>query len=560
MIQKDRLQEITMSSESNIQPAQPWGLRSLPRRQITWTLIGVMLAMFLSSLDQTVVGTAMPRIIVDLGGFSKYMWVTTAYIITSAVTVPIVGKLTDMYGRKPFYLAGLIIFISASLACGLSNTMNQIIIFRGVQGIGAGIMMANAFTVIGDLFPPAERGKYQGYISGVFGLSSIIGPTIGGFLTDSISWHWVFFVNIPLGLLIIAIFIKYFPHLRPDNLKHKVDYLGLVILILTVVPLMLALSWGGVEYSWGSTQIIGLFCFSGLMLIVFFLVERRAAEPIIPLSLFKNSIISISNIVVFLTGIGMFGGIILIPLFFQGVLGSSATSSGNLLIPMMMGMITGGFVSGQLLSRAGGHYRLLGIIGIAIMSVGVFLLSRMSLNTSYSTVVTNTVLVGLGLGITMPVYTIAVQNAVPYSMLGVASSSVAFFRSVGGAVGLAILGSVMNNRFATELTSQIPASIKAIIPPDKLNDLVHNPQALISPEAQAQLKTILNQLGSQGSSIYDQLLHGLRQALTLAISEAFFIGFFIILGALVITFFLKEIPLRTQHDHKPTINRDQDKS
>jgi MFS family permease len=238
-----------MSPESNIQP-QPWGLRSLPRRQIIWTLIGVMLAMFLSSLDQTVVGTAMPRIIVDLGGFNQYMWVTTAYIITSAVTVPIVGKLTDMYGRKPFYLAGLIIFISASLACGLSNTMNQIIIFRGVQGIGGGIMMANAFTVIGDLFSPAERGKYQGYISGVFGISSIIGPTIGGFLTDSISWHWVFFVNIPLGLLIIAIFIKYFPHFRPDNLKHKVDYSGLMILILTVVPLMLALSWGGVEYSW----------------------------------------------------------------------------------------------------------------------------------------------------------------------------------------------------------------------------------------------------------------------------------------------------------------------
>jgi EmrB/QacA subfamily drug resistance transporter len=539
----------------NIDTTMPSRLGSLPRRQLVWTLVGVMLAMFLSSLDQTVVGTAMPRIIVDLGGFSQYMWVTTAYIITSAVTVPIVGKLTDMYGRKPFYLAGLIIFITASLACGLSNTMNQIIIFRGVQGIGAGIMMANAFTVIGDLFPPAERGKYQGYMSGVFGLSSIIGPTIGGFLTDSISWHWVFFVNIPLGLLIIAIFFKYFPNIQPDTLKHKVDYPGLVVLILTVVPLMLALSWGGVEYEWGSAQIIGSFSFSALMLILFIYIENRALEPIIPLNMFKNSIVTISNIVVFLTGIGMFGGIILIPLFFQGILGSSATNSGNLLIPMMMGMLTGGFISGQLLSRAGGHYRVQGIIGIGIMAVGVFLLSRMGVDTAYSTVVTNTVITGFGLGITMPLYTIAVQNAVPYSMLGVASSSVAFFRSLGGAVGLAILGSVMNNKFATEFTQQIPGAIKALVPPDKLDALVHNPQALISPEAQTQLKSMLSQLGAQGNSIYDQLLIGLRQALSSAIAEAFFIGFFIVVTGFIVTIFLKEIPLRKKHE-KPVLNEE----
>jgi EmrB/QacA subfamily drug resistance transporter len=543
-------------SKDNINSDQPRGLRSLPRQQIVWTLIGVLLAMFLSSLDQTVVGTAMPRIIIDLGGFNQYTWVTTAYIITSAVTIPIIGKLTDMYGRKPFYLAGLIIFIFASLACGLSNTMNQIIIFRGVQGIGGGIMMANAFTVIGDLFPPAERGKYQGYISMVFGLSSVIGPTIGGFLTDSISWHWVFFVNIPLGLIIIAIFIKFFPNIHPDNLKHKVDYPGLVVLILTVVPLMLALSWGGVEYAWGSAQIIGTFCFSALMLILFIIIESRADEPIIPLSLFKNSIVTVSNIVVFLTGIGMFGGIILIPLFFQGILGSSATNSGNLLIPMMMGMITGGFISGQLLSRAGGHYRIQGVIGIAIMTLGVFLLSRMNLNTSYSTVVVYTILVGFGLGTTMPLYTIAVQNAVPYSMLGVASSSIAFFRSIGGAVGLAILGSVLNNRFASELNKQIPDTIKALVPADKLDALFHNPQALISPEAQIQLKVMLNQLGAQGSSMFDQLLFGLRQALSLAISEAFLIGFFIVLISLVITCFVKEIPLRKQHEKQAVIKDD----
>jgi EmrB/QacA subfamily drug resistance transporter len=523
-------------------------MRSLSRSQLTWTLVGVLMAMFLSSLDQTVVGTAMPRIITDLGGFSQYVWVTTSYIITSAVVIPIVGKLTDMYGRKPFYLAGLIIFILASLACGFSNSMIQIIIFRGVQGIGAGILMANAFTVIGDLYPPAERGKYQGYVAGVFGLSSVIGPTIGGFLTDSISWHWVFFINIPIGLFIIAIFLKFFPNLKPDNLKHKVDYPGVVALILTIVPLLLALSLGGVEYPWKSVQIIGSFCFSAMMLALFIWIETRATEPIIPLSIFQNSIVTVSNIVVFLTGIGMFGGIILIPLYFQGILGASATNSGNLLIPMMLGMITGSVICGQLLSRAGGHYRILGIIGIAIMTVGVFLLSRAGVDSTFSSVVISMIITGFGLGITMPLYTIAVQNAVPYSMLGSASSSVPFFRSIGGAVGLAILGSVMNNRFASEFVNLVPQPVKMLVPPAKLDELVHNPQALVSPEAQTQLKSALDLLGAHGSAIYDQLLHGLRQALALAITEAFLIGFFITLAALVVTFFLKEIPLKKHYD------------
>jgi EmrB/QacA subfamily drug resistance transporter len=517
-------------------------LSSLPRKQIMITLIGVMLAMFLSSLDQTVVGTAMPRIIVDLGGFNQYTWVTTAYIITSAITIPIVGKLTDMYGRKPFYIAGIFIFITASLACGLSHTMNQIIIFRGVQGIGAGVMMANAFTVIGDLFPPAERGKYQGYMAGVFGLSSVIGPTIGGYLTDSLSWHWVFFVNIPLGLIVIALFLKYFPHLRPDNLKHGLDFPGVAGLVLTVVPLMLALTWAGTEYAWGSRQIIGMFAFAGVMGAIFIWIESRAKEPILPLSLFKNRIVTISQVVIFLTGVGMFGGIVFIPLFFQGILGASATQSGNFLIPMMMGVLSGSLISGQLLSRAGGHYRVQGILGTAIMATGLFLLSRMTANSAYSTVVTFTVITGLGLGVTMPVFTIAVQNAVPHSQLGVATSATAFFRSIGGSVGLAILGSVMNNRFAADLLKDIPAQLKSAFPPDQLAAFVKNPQALVNPAAQTQLKAQLTQLAGPGA--YDQLVAGTRHALSSAISEAFFIGLFIVLLGLAVSFFIKEIPLR----------------
>jgi EmrB/QacA subfamily drug resistance transporter len=358
--------------------------------------------MFLSSLDQTVVGTAMPRIITDLGGFTQYTWVTTVYIITSAVTVPIVGKLIDMYGRKRFYIAGISIFILFSLACGLSQSMTQIIFFRGVQGIGGGIMMASSFTVVGDLFPPAERGKYVGYLSAVFGLSSIIGPSLGGFLTDQISWHWVFFVNIPLGMLVIGVFLKFFPDIRPANLKQTIHYPGVAARKLTVGPMLIALSWGGVDYPWASPQIIGMFAFSAVMLVIFIFVEGRSKEPIIPLSLFKNRIVAVSEIITFLSGVGMFGAIVFIPLFFQGVLGTSATFSGNIMIPMMMGTIVGSFITGQLLVRAGGHYKYLGMAGTALIATGIGLLSTMNENTGYATAIMFTIITGIGLGMTMP--------------------------------------------------------------------------------------------------------------------------------------------------------------
>lgn len=526
---------------------RPIGLRSLPRRQVVVTFAGVMLAMFLSSLDQTIVGTAMPRIISDLGGFSHYTWVTTAYVIASAVTIPITGKLIDMYGRKRFYIGGLVVFVLASFLCGLSSTMTQIIVFRGVQGIGAGIMMANAFTVVGDLFPPAERGKYQGFTSGTFGLASIIGPTLGGYITDTLSWHWVFFVNIPLGLVLILLFVFFFPNYRPDDLKHNVDYPGLATLILTVVPAMLALSWGGVEYPWSSPQIIGMFSFSLVMLGLFLMIESRSEEPIIPLSLFKNRIVAISEIVIFFTGMAMFGGIIFIPLFFQGVLGTTATASGNFLTPMMLGMVVGSIISGQFLSRAGGHYRIQGAIGIAIMGAGFALLSRMTVETSYTNAMMRIVITGFGLGITLPLYTIAVQNAVSYNLLGVATSSTAFFRSIGGAVGLGILGSVMNNRFVPSLISRLPASVKDMLPSDMLASLVRNPQALVSPEAQAQLQGFLAQMGLQGSAIFEQILQALRQALDSALSQVFLIALFMLIFAFVANLFIKEIPLRKQH-------------
>ncbi len=498
-----------------------------------------MLAMFLASLDQTVVGTAMPRIMADLGGFAYYAWVTTAYLVASTTLVPIVGRLTDMYGRKWFYIGGIVIFLLGSVLSGLSQSIIQLILFRGFQGIGAGVMMANAFITVGDLFPPDERGKYQGLIAGVFGLSSVIGPTLGGYVTDTLSWHWVFFINIPLGIPVVALFILFFPEVRVARARHRLDFIGGVTLTLAVVPLLLALSWGGSQFPWESAQVIGTLAFAAVMAGIFITAELRAAEPIIPVQLFQNRIVAVSMIVTFLTGFGMFGVIIFIPLFFQGVLGLSATASGGFLTPMTLGMVVGSILSGQVLSRTGGHYRVLGLVGGGVTVLGQALLSRMTADTSYGQAVFNTVLMGLGLGATMPLFTLAVQNAVPYRFLGVATSSTQFFRTIGGTLGLAILGSVMTNRFASNLTNTLSPDVRVALPPERLAALAHNPQALISPEAQAQLGASLSQMGPQGTALVQELLEGLRHALSTAISEAFLFAFVVVVVAWVTTAFLK---------------------
>ena len=518
--------------------------RELPKRQVVLTVAGVMLALFFASLDQTVVGTALPRIITDLGGFAQYTWVVTAYIIASTVTLLIAGKLSDMYGRKWFLTGGIAVFIVGSVLCGTSQTMLQLITFRALQGIGAGAIMGLSFITIGDLFSPAERGKYVGLLSGVFGLSAVIGPTLGGYITDNLSWNWVFYINIPFGILIMLLFIFFFPQLRPGIRKHRVDYAGIITLILTVVPFMLALTWAGVDYDWLSFPILFMFDFSLAMLLLFLIIESRAKEPILPLWIFSNRIVSVSSIVTFILGFGMFTGIIFIPLYFQGVLGTSATASGSFLTPMMLGLVVGSVISGQVLSRAGGHYRLQGTAGIIIMALGLFLLSRMTVETSYAMAIMNIVVMGFGLGITMPMYVIAVQNAMPYSVLGIATSTNAFFRSIGGALGLAVVGSVMINRFATEFKGGLPPEVSAVVPSEQLSSIIDNPQALVSPEAQDQLRSFFESLGSQGAELFEQLLSTLREALNSALTEVFLVALSVIAVALIANFFIKEIPLR----------------
>ena len=523
------------------------GLRSLPRKQVSVTLAGVLLAMFLSSLDQTIVSTAMPRIVADLGGLNHYTWLTTSYLVTSTVVLPIVGKLTDMYGRKYFYTAGIAIFIIGSFLSGLSQTMLQIIIFRGFQGIGGGIMMANAFTVIGDLFPPSERGKFQGLISSVFGISAVIGPALGGYITDAFSWHWIFYINIPLGVLNIVLFIFFFPNYHIDNIKHKIDYAGIAAIIFAVIPLLLALSWGGAQYPWSSLPIISLFLVSALSIILLPVIERRTKEPILPLRIFSIPVIAVSIPIIFFIGICMFGGIIFIPLYFQGILGLSAAMSGSFLTPMILGQIGGSTISGYILSRTGGHYRLQGAIGLGVMIIGLFFITRWTIETSFTSALISIIFVGFGLGITLPLYTIAIQNAVPYSLLGVSTSLVPFFRSIGGAVGLAVLGSIMTNRFASEFIYHLSTTLKIKIESNIVSTLANNLQVLLSANPQTQLQLISSQLGLQDPAVVSQVLVFLRQSLTSSLTTVFMIMLAITIVVFIINWFIKEIPLRKQH-------------
>ena len=439
------------------------GLIRLTRPQMFATMAGLMLAVLLAALDQTIVGTAEPRIIAQLSGFNRYPWVSTTYLLTSTLAVPIFAKLSDMYGRKWFFLGGATMFVFTSALCGASGTltflpidgMNQLIVFRGLQGIGAGMMMGLAFTIIGDVFSPAERGKYQGFFAAAWGLASIFGPTLGGWLTDHVSWRAAFYVNMPVGLVAIAAIYFYFPELHPEGVQRRMDWAGLVSLILCIVPLLLALTWV-TDYGWSSTRVESLLAFSVVMLAAFLRAESSAIEPLIPLSLFRNPIISLCSVAVFVLGMGMFGVIIYLPLFMQGVMGVSATQSGNLLTPLMMGAVAGSIVTGQLNLRLQ-SYKLAAVSGSILVASGMILFARMGAATQRADVILAMIIAGTGMGLLQPVYTVAVQNVAPRKQMGAATASTAFFRSIGSTMGVAIFGSVLLTNYHRDLTAGIPA-------------------------------------------------------------------------------------------------------
>jgi len=503
-------------------------------------MAGTMLGLFTSAMDQTIVGTAMPRVVAHLGGYEHYSWVFTGFMVVSTTAVPIVGKLTDMYGRKFFFLGGIAIMMLGSALCGTSQSMTQLIAFRAIQGLGAGTIMATAFAIIADVFPPAQRARWAGLMSGVYAAASVAGPLIGGYITDNLNWRWVFYVNLPLGAVALSTFFSVMPSVRP-GVRHRLDYWGVTMLILTVVPLLLAFSWANEEYPWLSAQIIGLLAFAALAALAFATVERRAAEPILPPELFRHRIFLVSAGVTFLTGMGMFGSIAYLPLFVQGVIGSSATNSGLVIMPMMISMSLTAAVVGQLLARWG-RYRIIGVVGLAAMSGGMFLMSRMDATSTNAIATRNMIVVGMGLGATMPIFILAVQNALPYRMLGVSTAAIQFFRSVGGTMGVAIMGSLLNSRFSAELTAQTPSQVRESTPPALLERL-QNPQALLNADLLAGLRDAFAGLGERGPAMFDQVMLATRTALGLAIADAFLLGMGITLVALLVAVFMKELPL-----------------
>jgi len=405
-------------------------------------LAGLFLGLFFAALDQTVVGTAMPRIIGDLGGLSIMTWVTTAYMLSSTIVVPIAGKLADIFGRRILYVSGIVIFLVGSILCGTSENMTQLIIYRGLQGLGGGIMMPLAMITVGDIFPPQERGKWQGLIGAIFGLASIVGPTIGGWIVDYSSWHWVFFINLPMGML--AASTIYIGLRNEESLSDKVsiDYLGAVSLSLATLCLLLGLNLGGTEYSWSSWQITLLFGLSLIFWITFFNVEKSAQEPILNLALFENRVFVISNIIGFLMGLGMFGALIFTPLFWQGVIGASATQSGNMTLPMMFSNVVASIIGGRLVHRT--NLRTMFATGMAFMALGFYLLSTMVLGISLKAPVLYLIILGFGMGLIMPTVTLSVQNVFPQAMRGVATAATQFSRSIGSTLGMTVFGVIFN--------------------------------------------------------------------------------------------------------------------
>jgi EmrB/QacA subfamily drug resistance transporter len=520
------------------------GLVRLTRPQLIGTLIGLALAALLAAIDQTIVGTAEPRIIASLSGFNRYPWVATTYLLTSTLSVPIFASLSDIHGRKPFFLLGATLFVVTSALCGAAGTltfmpidgMGQLILFRGLQGIGAGMVMALLFTIIGDIFSPTERGRYVGLFSAVWGVASIFGPTLGGWLTDQWSWRACFWVNLPVGAIAVAAIYLQFPNMKPHAAARRIDWGGFATLIACVVPLLLALTWA-TEYGWSSTRVESLLVFATVMLGVFLYVESRSPEPMIPLVLFRHPVISICSVCVFILGVGMFGVIIYLPLFMQGVLGVSATRSGNLLTPLMMGAVFGSFASGQAVSRTG-RYKGVAVAGSVLIAIGMVLFARMDADTARSYVALGMIVCGLGMGLVQPVYTVAVQNVAPRQQMGAATSSTIFFRSIGSTVGVAAFGTIMLTRYHSEFAAAVPAQV-----PESLTTFFSNPLLLV--QMRPQIEASFSQTPG-GLGVLNALFGAVRSSLEHGITEIFFWSAVIMTVAVAVHLALRSEPLRTQ--------------
>lgn len=515
-------------------------------------MIAIMVAMFFAAINQTIIGVAMPRIIAKLGGMDYYTWAITIYLLTSTVATVLVGKLSDIYGRKPFILAGIGFFMVGAFLSGFSKDIIHLIIYRGISGFGAGIIMSTSFTAIGDLYLPRERARWTGLMSGIFGISSVLGPLMGGYIVDHLDWRWVFWIFLPLGIVAFGMILALFPKVERKE-GESIDFLGSLFLTTTIVPLLLAFSWAGEgpgKYAWTSWQVIGLFGLTILSLLIFIFTETKVKSPVLPLSLFKNDIVTISNIAGFLLGAGMMGVMIYAPFFIQGVKGISPSGSGYIMMPMSIFMVFATAFAGQYISKTG-KYKGLAILGLTITAIGIGLLHFISINTPVYVVIIYLCIIGLGLGVCMPVFSLTVQNAVSIKLLGVATASAQLFRSLGNTIGIAVLGAVMSSQMTRKMQEMF--SIGAVdqnqtqLPQEQMGQF----QALMNPEIlldQPRLNQIQSQMPAELQTIAESIVMNVREVFSGALTTTFLAGAIIMAIAIIITFFLRAIPLVSEKD------------
>ena len=495
----------------------------LSHKQILVVMGGLMTGMFLAALDQSIVSTALPRITSDLGGLNKLSWVVTAYMLAATSSTPLWGKISDLYGRRLLFQIAIVTFVIGSLLSGFSHNMEQLIAFRAVQGLGGGGLMSLALATIGDVIPPRERGRYQGYFAAVFGTSSVLGPVLGGFFAEGPGWQWIFWMNAPIGLvaLVVTSVALKIPHVRRD---HTIDYLGAALIVGSVSSFLLYTAWAGPDLGWGSGTGIGLLVAGAAMTALFIVVERRAVEPILPMRLFSNSIFAISNLFGFLVGIAMFGAIVFIPLYLQVVDGMSPTRSGLAMLPMIVGIFSTSIAAGQIMSRTG-RYKVFPILGAAVVMVGLFLLSRLDVSSPYWFAAIAMYVMGAGLGFTMQILVTVVQNSVDRSDMGVATSSVTFFRQMGGSFGTALFGAILTSRltgYIADALQQVPGGVPQAAA-GKVGQITNNVQAIAGlPEP---LKGLI--LGAFSNGLHDTFLFAVP----------------LVAVAFVVAFFIKETPL-----------------
>ena len=564
-------------------------------------LASLVLSLLLAALDQSIVSTALPHIITDLhGGYDQLSWVVTAYLLTSTTVIPIISKFSDQFGRKWFLVGGVVLFLIGSALCGTSHDLNQLIVYRGLQGFGGGAVMSQVFTLIGDIFTPAERARWQGLFTGVFVLASVIGPTLGGWITDNTTWRWIFYINLPIGAVALLLLFFQLPthiSLRSSTYRgwaaiRRIDFLGALTAAGATVCLLLGLTWGGQVYPWNSVQVIATLSAAVVLFIAFVFVERFATEPILPLDLFRNQVFAAGSALALMVGMTLFAVVIYLPLFIQAVLKQTATSSGAVITPLTLAMGVGAVVIGFVIARIG-RYQFIAIIGALVMTGGIYLFSQMNTATTLFEVTRNMIIVGLGMGLLQPVMTLAVQNAIPRTRLGVGTGAVTYMRSMGSTLGVAIIGAVVNNTVTAELAKRLPAAASQL--PKAVTDPATIQQVLVDPNAQHALITqvakvaerqavgpavqqaiaqasaahhipptgpahdqavaaitqqvtqaVTAQVTQQVTTLFNQIFEASRMALAIGIEDAFKVGLIMCGVIIVITLFLKDVPLATR--------------